>query len=271
MTVSKNPYWKRNPNRVVSERLDKISKVASKIERTVRRITYILYPKLHGKELENAYNNTVKDVVRARITGIVPWKNIRESRTKLVDREGYDDIGHFLFCQEVEDLEKYYSLSKRPSHKKRFLVWFEKETVLSEFEAVCSKYDVPYLCGRGQATWTRKHHMAVDKLDGSWDVLYFGDNDEKGHEIHEVIERDLEYFGCKANVRWVMMTKAIEDKYDLPEEARLDGLELDDLENEIEEIVLAYIDIEKYKKILRQEKTDKVDLQKYKLVLQKKE
>jgi len=269
MTMQIKPYWMVEPSNKVKKRLEKIQKVGS-IERTVRKITYILYPKLHGKDLENAYNTTIKDVVRARILGMIPWKNIRENRCKFKNLEGYRNIKAFLATQEKDDLHLYYSRTKRPAHKYPFLVWFEKETVEPEFESVCRKYNVPWLNGRGQPTWTAKHDMAIKIMDWNWKILYFGDNDEKGHEIYDVIKRDLKYQKCKPRMKWCMMTDKIEKKYDLPPNARLDGLELDELKIEIEKVIRKHIDIPHYETILRIEKKEKEELKNYKLVLQKK-
>lgn len=272
MTVDEKPYWLQRPRGEVLRRLELVRNLASATVRTVRRITYLLYPKTKGKELEKRYNTTIKDVVRARILGIIPWKNIREVRCKFTEPKGRKDMKEFLEKAEVvKKLGDQYFRDRRPAHKRKFLVWFEAQAVEEEFEDVCYTYDVPYVCGRGQATWSIKNKMATEKLDGEWLILYFGDNDEKGHEIYDVIKRDLKYRGCAAKMEWVAVTPEIEEEYNLPEGSRIDGFELEDLKNLIENIIIEYIDIEKYNEIIETEQRERDILNKnYKLVIRRK-
>ena len=63
--VLPKPYWKAKPTPIVINRM-KLLKSLTSVVRTVRRLTYMLYPKAKGKVLGNAYTNTIKDVVRCR-------------------------------------------------------------------------------------------------------------------------------------------------------------------------------------------------------------
>lgn len=269
MAVDPNPYWAKAPSERVMKRLKQIKKLASSIM-TVRRITYILNPGKHGKDLERAYNTTIKDVVRARIRRILPWGRIRESRCEFINDKGYSNVERFIEYYEGRELGEWYSLNKRPSHKRKFLVWFEKDTVDPEFKEICGEYDVPLVCGRGQATWTIKRKMS-QLLSSKWTVLYCGDNDEKGREICDVIKRDLKYMRCHAKVIWAMVTDEMEEEYNLPSEARLDDFDLDDLKEVLRKIILEYIDEEEYNRRVIQEEREIEYLEKCSVVIERPE
>jgi hypothetical protein len=269
VTVDKNPYWSRRPDDRTLLRLHQIGELTKNDERTVRNITYKLYPDLHGKDLDRKYNTTIKDVVRGRILGMIPWENIRESRVGLVNGSGFEDVKNFMdFQTDPSNLIEWFSRDKTPSHKRYFECWFEKDTVSQEFSEVCEKYDVPYMAIRGQLTWTEKNNSARERLDDDSLILYFGDNDEKGREIIDVIKRDLVYRGCDCEIRWVAVTEEQEQRFDLPTNARIDGFELADLKELIEEVVLRYIDNDIYQKILTQEKKEMDRLAKVRINIQ---
>lgn len=270
MPVDMLPYWMKTPADRTFRRLEKIRDIVDDEGTcTVRRVLYRLYPNLHGAALDKKYNTTIKDVVRARILGMVPWGSIRESRVEYHGGTGWDDVDEFVnFKTDLDFLAQTYCRDKTPSHLRDIVVLFEKNTVVEEFGRVCNKYDIPWMSTRGQLTWTEKNKSATQRLDGDNLVLYFGDNDEKGREIMDVIERDLAYRGCGAEMKWVAVTEEQEEKHGLPSEARLDGFKLSDLEVLIREIVLEYIDDYVYKDILDQETEDKERIRRGTLTLE---
>lgn len=255
----RKPYWQNKPTPDVISRM-KLLKSFTSVVRTVRKLTYLLYPKAKGKILGNAYTNTIKDVVRCRtnffnIGGIqIDWNKIKESRVISNFPIGWDNIEEII-SYRTRDISDGYTRNKTPSHKKHIECWFEKETVIDEFEEVCKKYDVGYVAVRGQVTWTAKK-KASERLDRNSLVLYFGDNDYKGKEILEVIKRDMKYLGCKAEFKWVGVTEEQEDRFNTPRNSRLDGFELEELKKIIEEIIRKFINIKQYNEILSQEQKD---------------
>jgi len=229
---------------------------------TIRNITYKLYPGLHGKKLANAYDTTIKDIVRGRtnfnsLPVSIGWDSIRESRVTYGKQLKWDDLEEFY--QWLDNFKERYSKDKIPCHKKVIECWFEKETVIDEFEEVCNKYSIPFLATRGQLTWTAKR-KASERLGSDAIILYFGDNDPKGYEIFETIKRDLEYLGCGAEIIWAGVTQAQEKEYNLPEESRLDGFELKDLKKVIEGCIKNYIDLEVFKELCKKELEEKETL-----------
>jgi len=272
MTMDKKPYWKAKPTKKVRERLEKIRLFVANKARTVRGITYLLYPKLHGKALDLKYKLTSKDTVRARTSEIIPWESIKESRGHSSSPDGYADTDNFRQSIEATNLSEEYRRSKRPSHKRPVLVWFEKDTIVDEFEEICERYDIPFACSSGQGNWTMNRRMAFDELTDDSIVLYFGDNDEneKGIEIMNVIERAVNHFGCHPEFKWIMVTKEIERKYDLPKNSKIDFLEMKDLKKEIEMAILKYIDSAKLRRIIKREKKERKYLEDYRLAVVKK-
>lgn len=264
MAVDHYPYWMKEPTKAVKDRIMKIADMLAGTIRTVRNITYSLYPDLHGKDLDNAYNVTVKDIVRARIKGYVDWESIKESRCTFKNQAGYDGVNDFWESQELDELWTRYSLDRRPAWKENILIMFEKETVQDEIAEICYKYDVPWVCGRGQATWSIKKTLA-DFLDSSWTLLYMGDNDEKGVEIFDVIERDLRFLRCGCKFKWAAITDEQADELGIRRDSRLDGPDLDVLKDLVDSIIMGYIDKEKLEEIEEQEREDIRYLRAFKL------
>lgn len=270
MPVDMFPYWMKRPAGRTFQRLEKIRDIIDDEGTcTVRRVLYRLYPSLHGAALDKKYNTTIKDVVRARILGMVPWGAIRESRVEYHGGTGWNDVDDFVnFKTDLGFLASTYCRDRTPCQLRPIVVLFEKNTVVQEFNRVCNDYDIPWMSTRGQLTWTEKNKSATQRFDDETLILYFGDNDEKGREIMDVIERDLNYRGCRAEIKWVAVTEEQEEEYGLPSEARIDGFKLSDLEALIRKIILEYIDDYVYKDILDQEKEDKERIRKGTLTLE---
>ena len=262
MAVDTDPYWTSKPRSDTMDRLERLAEVVEEQDDpiTVRALTYKLHPNDHGKELTRSYKNTCRDAVRARHLGLVPWDDIKEGRIEEERPHSYRSVDSYLRIKlRVDRLVRGYTLDKTPAHDRRIEAWYEKATVADEFETICSEYDVRCISTRGQMPWSAKK-AAADRLDGDAVILYFGDNDEKGREICDVIERDLTYLsdsGEAPEVRWAAVTEEDEARLGLPPEARLDGLEPDDLRQVIRESITEYIDIDEHERLVEQEEEDK--------------
>jgi len=272
MTVDRNPYWTSDPRAETRERLERLAEVVEQQDDpiTVRALTYKLHPEAHGDDLNRAYNTTCKDAVRARHLGLVSWGDIKEGRVEDANPRTYSGVESYLSLRlNVDHLVRRYSLDKTPAHERRIEAWFEKATVVSEFEAVCSEYDVRCISTRGQMPWSAKK-AAADRLGGDAVILYFGDNDEKGREICDVIERDLAHLAAEngadgvgkdttppPTVEWCGITDEHEPRFGLPSGARLDGLDPDDLREIIREAITEYVDADEFARLVEQEREDR--------------
>lgn len=264
----KKYYWMSKPDIETQKRLNKIVELLGNAIRTVRNITYKLYPKLHGKALDRKYNTTIKDTVKLRTSGKIKFDQIKEVRTHLTNPDGYKDIPDFIARQEIDDLSVYYHKTKRPAHIKPFEVWFEKETIMDIFEHECMVYDIPSLSIRGKPQWSTIK-KASDRLTDEHHILYFGDDDKIGHQIFETIRDYVHYLGCECTFYWCGITEGQEQKYGLPKNVRLDGLDDEPLSEIIKDAILKYIDSDKLKKIREQQQKDKEWLKGYKLKIVK--
>jgi hypothetical protein len=276
MFETRNFYWKptkKGFNKITWMRMQTIITIVGNTTRTVRNIAYKLYPKLHGKSLDNAYNMTIKDLVRLRMNHILDMDLIKEVRTTVNDVEGYRDVEDFLRYREVDALDLRYKRSRRPAHKHPMEVWFEKETVIDIFEEVCNEYDIPTLPVRGKPQVSTIAKGAV-RLTPDHHILYFGDNDKIGREdIFGTCRDYVTYLNPDipaSAFHWCGVTNDQEKRFGLPKNARLDGLDTDDLVTIIKEAIEPYIDRTKLKNIVEQEKKDKEYLKGFKLVLVKK-
>lgn len=259
MTVQERPYWVRTPQGQVKERLHRIAEIVDSHEEklTVRSITYKLYGKdTHGKDLSRAYTNTCKDVVRARVLGLVDWNDISEERVLSGHHAGgFDGPDDYLkYKLDPERLARGFRRDRTPAHERPIRVWFEKATVDDYFRDVCRRFGVNWICTRGQLNWTTKK-QAAEELDPETVILYFGDNDEKGEEIKDVIERDPTYLAGELdseppNVEWAGITVDHEARFGLPSNSRLDGLEPSDLKQIVAENIRRFVDTDRLDEII---------------------
>ena len=250
--IDERPYWAATPRQPTLDRLDRLASIVTEHGEpmTVRAITYKLYPDAHGQDLTNAYTRTVKDAVRARVLGLIPWDSIKEGRVQSGGQsKGHGDPSVYLDRRlDADRMAAGYHVDRTEAHRVPIEVWFEKATVVDDFADVCQPLDARYVCTRGQPPWTTKR-QASQRLPDDARILYFGDNDEKGREIAAVIDRDLRYLAAEADgdgdaptVEWCGVTEEQEARFGLPAGARLDGLDPGDLRSIIEESVGRYID-----------------------------
>lgn len=261
MVVQDRPYWVREPTQNTMERLQSIAGIVENHDRqlTVRAITYKLYgEEVHGKELENAYSRTCKDVVRARVLGLVPWSAISEERVQRGGGGGWRGPESYLQQRlDPDSVAQGFRLDRSPAHERPLQVWYEKDTVTDFFREVCREFGVRYVCTRGQMPWTAKKNAADDLPEDAL-ILYFGDNDPKGREIRDVIRRDLRFLADRLDekppsVEWAGVTDDHEERFDLPGEARLDGVDPGDLQEMVADEIREHVDVDELERIVTQE------------------
>lgn len=265
MAVDENPYWARSPQQATEERLKELADILDEYDEpiTVRALTYKAHPDAHGKQLKKKYQDTVADCVRGRTQGYIQWESLKEERTgHNVPVGGFDEVDNYLeTALNAEKIARRFRRDKTPAHKQKVECWFEKATVADDFKEVCHPYDIRQVSTRGQVTWTTKKH-AADRLGGDAVIIYFGDNDDKGREIPDVLERDLNYLTDEnaPDVIWGGVTEEHERKYGMPSESRLDAFEPQDLRDIIRENVEKYINMKQYRQIVEEEEQQKHEI-----------
>lgn len=266
------PHWMRKPGPDVKERfrliLDLLKK---KSPRTVRNISYSLYPDLEGGELDNKYNLTIKDTVRMRMWELIPFDAIKESRTHVHEINNSDTIDDFIDYLESIDLSNLYHKNKKPCFKVPIEVWFEKDTVSDVFQEVCDKYTIPMLCVRGksQVSSIRKgfeRFKSYLRLRNGGHVLFFGDNDKSGKENYEDIRYKFKFWKSECSFHWCGVTDEQIEKYGIPG-YRLDGFNDEDLAEILEECILKYVDKDKFNELTEQENQEKELLKNYSILV----
>jgi hypothetical protein len=265
----KKYYWMGIPTPSTLERHNKIIQILGDGIKTVRNITYKMYPHLKGTLLDNAYKTTIKDLVRLRVTGQIRFNQIKEVRTKLNNTRGYHDVKEFKNTKESQNPSDLYKRNRRPAHTQTIEVWFEKETVIDDFETVCGEYDIPTLTTRGDPQWSTIK-KASDRLTEDHLILYFGDNDKRGRQIYQEIQDFIEYLSMERWFQWCGLTYEQEERFGLPPNSRIDGLNTNDLRTIIKETILLYIDKDILADIEKQEEKDKEYLDNYEIKLIKK-
>jgi hypothetical protein len=265
MAVDENPYWSRTPQQATKDRINQLAEILDEFNEpiTVRALTYKAHPEAHGDELSTKYQEVVSDCARGRTQGFIPWGSLKEERTGYSDpRGGYDTVNEFLDATlKADRIARQWSRDKTRAHKREVECWFEKATVKGDFKQVCTPYQIHQVSTRGQVTWTTKK-KASDRLSEDAVIVYFGDNDEKGREIPDVLERDLGYLtnGNAPDVIWGGITKEHEQKYGMPSGSRLDAFEPQDLRDIIRGNIKEFIDIEQLERILEREEEQREEI-----------
>lgn len=192
---------------------------------TIRQIHYHLVsrPELGYENNIKFYNKLVTHILRARITGLIPWDSISEQVSEVSHYEpvGVSDPEEAL-RRALETAE--YQVGENPWHVlKRYLVVFtEKRELLPQLEYVTRKYYVRLVCFQGYGAWTRiyyEHHRMKHELHQGRDVyvLVVTDHDPSGLDINRLYGSIVKYYWkLPVEVHRVMLKIDQVQRYNLP-------------------------------------------------------
>lgn len=257
------PYWLRDVKRILP-RLNKIIQLINNKPKTVRNISYKLYPDLEGKELDKKYNLTIKDTVILRMSNLLPFRLIKESRSCVYEIRNVDSINDMIEYFESIDLSKCYVLNRKSSFKSYIEVWFEKDTVFDIFKEVCDSYTIPMLCVRGKSQLS-SIYKGFKRFEGKkGDILFFGDLDKSGIQNFNDIRLKFRYWKSECSFHWCGVTREQLETFNVRGH-RLDGFDSDDLRKIIDSCIQNYFDYSKMKKLDEQEEQDKKELKNYQI------
>jgi hypothetical protein len=97
-------------------------------------------------------------------------------------------------------------------------VWLEKDALSGIFEDVLNHYGVTLNVGRGYDGWDSIHNAATRYRDAGTAVavLYFGDFDPSGEDMHRSLQERLASLDCKPEVIKCALTYEDIARYSLP-------------------------------------------------------
>jgi hypothetical protein len=152
-----------------------------------------------------------------RLAGEIPWEWMEDRMRVARGWSGWDDPTQFL----KEALSGYYRDPWQDEAQEHYVeVWLEKDALSGIFSDVLGSYRITLNVGRGYDGWT-SIKRAADRYNAWWrdravetTVLYFGDFDPSGEDMHRSLIERLGELGAEPEVIKVALTH--EDARRLP-------------------------------------------------------
>jgi len=230
------------------------------------------------KNTQKNYKRLLSILNDARLAGVIDWDYLRDTLRDV------EVPNHWSSPESIIDIvADQYRTDKWADQPRAVEVWAEKDAVEGLLAAVCPRLDVPHFVCRGSpsqtAMWQAGQRIKGYVRKGREPVvLYMGDHDPTGLDITRDITARLELFvGQEVEVVRMALNMDQIDRYNPPPnpakttdsryaayyaEHGKDSYELDALEPEvmlalIEEQVLQYRDVERYRARERREEKER--------------
>jgi len=267
-----------NPKPATAKYIDTINGVLSEYSQrlTLRQLYYQLVSRNIIPNKDREYKKLSEIATKARKAGMIDWQAIEDRLRKPQLPYYADDLADAL-----NDIYNSYRLDRMEGQRRYIEVWVEKDSLSGVLLPITQKYHVRLMVNRGYSSITAMYE-ASERMGEDPLILYFGDHDPSGLDMIRDIEDRLYEMGTPVTVEPVALTMAQIRHYNPPpnpaklsdtrsphyvaqygyESWELDALPPDVLSELVEEAILSRIDLDKYNKVLEQEKADKTELKK---------
>lgn len=268
-------------------RLDRVNQIIEMYREmgytlTLRQLYYRLVT-------ENVIANSTKEYARlihllteGRMGGLVDWDGI-EDRVR-VPRSNYTVLDP---DDAIEDAERTYILDRQVGQKNHIELWVEKDAISNILSVKSRYYGINLMVNRGFSSTTAMHDASVRMSRAIEEgrkpyILYLGDHDPSGlcMALTDIPDRLNKEFGVEVDVKHIGITSDQIKKYNPPTNPakvtdsrakwyiknwgtnswEVDALEPKVLHELIDKEVMELMDMNIFKVILEQEKTDKEEL-----------
>lgn len=135
---------------------------------TDRRVHYLLLndrPLRHDKKPESKYLNdkgsykaVTNLLLRARLTGAIPWQAIEDSTRPIQLGGGFATFDQFV-AQETESFLTGYSRNLMQGQPHHIEIMLEKNALRTVIESVALEYCIPVTTGRGFSSLSPRHDL----------------------------------------------------------------------------------------------------------------
>jgi uncharacterized small protein (DUF1192 family) len=247
---------------------------------TLRQVHYRLVSRddiVHPNTV-SAYDTLGRWLRDDRLEGIIPWEWMVDRLRRPTTWAMWDDPAQFLHSVRTN-----YSRNVWQAQASYVEVWCEKDALSGIFSDVLGRYGVTLNVGRGYDGWS-SIKRAADRYYWRQDegiettVLYFGDFDPSGEDMHRSLQERLAMLGVYPEMPKVALT--YEDAHRLPGDVtkaddsraaafiakwgdlavELDALPVDELRTRIRTEVEALLDMEALAENTRIEREERRDL-----------
>ena len=145
-----------------------------------------------------------------RLAGIIPWEWMEDRMRVARGWAGWDDPAEFL----GEALSGYYRDPWQDAAQDHYVeVWLEKDALSGIFSVALGRYRVVLNVGRGYDGWTSikraadRYNYWRDVRGADTTVLYFGDFDPSGEDMHRSLIERVGTLGAHPEVIKVALTR----------------------------------------------------------------
>jgi hypothetical protein len=181
---------------------------------TLRQVHYRLVSRddiIHPNTI-SAYNTLGGWLRDDRLAGLVPWEWMEDRLRVAKGWAMWDDPAQFL-----HGVRNDYFRNPWQDQSHYVEVWCEKDALSGIFSDALSRYSVTLNIGRGYDGWSSikraadRYHWRKDGHDIDTTVLYFGDFDPSGEDMHRSLVERFATLGVYPEIPKVALT---------PEDAR---------------------------------------------------
>jgi hypothetical protein len=182
---------------------------------TLRQVHYRLVSRadiIHPNTV-SAYDTLSGWLRDDRLQGVVPWEWMEDRLRQATVWRMWDEPAEFL-----HGVRNNYSRNVWQDQSHYVEVWCEKDALSGIFSDVVGRYGVALNVGRGYDGWSSikraadRYRMRWDDYDMRTTVLYFGDFDPSGEDMHRSLQERFATLGVYPEIPKVALT---------PEDARV--------------------------------------------------
>ncbi|HNS80841.1 MAG TPA: hypothetical protein PKM67_05230 [Kiritimatiellia bacterium] len=180
---------------------------------TVRQVYYQLVSRQVIKNSRSQYQAVSNALVTARREGRIPWEWIEDRLRRPRSVSMWTDLSSF-----AETCRRAYRRDVWADQSQYVEVWLEKDALSGIFEDALDRYGVTLNVGRGYDGWDSIHNAAERFIDADCPVtvLYFGDFDPSGEDMHRSLIERLAVCGSHPEVIKCALKFDDIERYDLP-------------------------------------------------------
>jgi hypothetical protein len=255
---------------------------------TLRQLHYRLVSRdnIVHPNTQNAYDTLSGWLRDDRLDGLVPWEWLVDRLRVATSWQKWDDPADFEE-DSLRDLGRAYRRNPWQDQPQFVECWCEKDALSDIFRRVVSRYFVTLNIGRGYDSWTSIHKAAKrfiwreEREKKPTTVLYFGDFDPSGEDMHRSLIERLGMLGARPEVPKIALTH--EDTRHLPanftklDDSRrdafiakygdvaveLDALPVEELEQRIRTSIEERMDMDAFEESLSIQREQKEDIREY--------
>ena len=265
------------------ELLDKIKIILEDYNQRGIRVTLRqLYYQLVGAGFipnnDKQYKKLSGLLTKARYSGLVSWEAIEDRGRNPNIPNTFKDVSELL-----KIAAESYALDRWQEQEYYVEVWTEKDALSSIIVPITRKYQVPMVVNRGFSSASSMYESAqrfLEHSDKKIILLYLGDHDPSGLDMDRDIQARLNEFGVSVEVIRIGLTYEQVQQYNPPENPtkikdvrakeyikkygyscwEVDALKTEVTQQLIEENILKYLDLDKYRQVQEQEQKDLEEL-----------